>query len=316
MTDEILNRIARQSGVADIVSALSDRLSPTDLQSLLLEVYRTKAARISPSDLLARYERDRFFRPSSLGATELGAFDQLAWSLLPDHYGALTLSPLCPLGSSSVVGAVDQNKIVSAVRTGEVVADSTNVLALECALRRRPLLADTATRRTPVCLATSHDQVRAQGLGAGQTAHFRLLALVAANRDAGSFAFEAGALVEQVSYLASLVGRVQPGWHLDVALTDLAGRSERLERQVLEPLAERLPGATVRLDPDRASGRGYYVDACYKLFARREDGVALELGDGGCTTWTRQLLSNDKERLVIGGLGVGRLIEGGLSLSP
>jgi hypothetical protein len=95
-----------------------------------------------------------------------------------------------------------------------------------------------------------------------------------------------------------------------VTLTDLAGSSGHLERQVLEPLAERLPGATVRLDPDRPSGRGYYVDACYKLFARREDGVALELGDGGCTTWTRQLLSNDKERLVIGGLGVERLVAG------
>lgn len=310
MTDEILNRIARESGVADILDALN-RLSPTDLQSLLLEVYRTKAARISPSDLLARYERDRFVRPSALGADQISAFDQLAWSLLPDRYDAPALSPLCPLGTSSVVGTVDQNKIVSAVRTGEVVADSTNVLALECALRRRSLLADAATRRTPVCLATSQDQVRAQGLGEGQTAHFRLLALCAANRDGGSFAFESSALVEQVAYLASLVERVQPGWRVDVALTDLAGRSGHLERQVLDPLTERLPGTTVRLDPDRPSGRGYYVDACYKLFARREDGVALELGDGGCTTWTRQLLSNDKERLVIGGLGVERLIAGG-----
>jgi hypothetical protein len=170
MTDEILNRIARESGVEDILRALSDRLSPTDLQSLLLEVYRTKAARISPADLLARYERDRFFQPSTLGAAELGAFDQLAWSLLPDRYDALALSPLCPLGTSSVVGTVDQNKVVSTVRTGEVVADSTNVLALECALRRRALLADAATRRTPVCVATCQEQVRAQGLGAGQTA--------------------------------------------------------------------------------------------------------------------------------------------------
>jgi len=311
MTDEILNRIARESGVADIVHALSDRLSPTDLQSLLLEVYRTKAARISPAELLARYEHDRFVRPSALGAEAMSAFDQLAWSLLPADYDALGLSPLCPLGTSSVVGTVDQNKVVSAVRTGEVVADSTNVLALECALRRRALLSDPATRRTPVCLATSQEQVRAQGLGEGHTAHFRLLALCAANRDAGSFAFESSTLVEHITYLGALVGRVQPGWRLDVAVTDLAGRSEHLERQVLGPLTERLPGATVRSYPDRPSGRGYYVDACYKLFARREDGVSLELGDGGCTTWTRQLLSNDKERLVIGGLGVERLLAGG-----
>jgi hypothetical protein len=308
MAEELLNRIARECGVADIVDALSDRLSPTDLQSLLLEVYRKKAARIGPADLLSRYERDRFVHPSARGAEEITAFDQLAWSLLPEGYDALVLSPLCPLGTNSVVGTVDQNKVVSTVRTAEVVADSTNVLALECAVRRRSLLADPSTRSTPVRLATSQQQVRAQGLESGQTAHFRLLALNTAGRDEGSFAFESNALVEHIAYLAALVARVQPRWRLDVALTDLAGRPARVERQVLDPLAARLADATIRLDPDRASGRGYYVDACYKLFAVPEDGDALELGDGGCTTWTRQLLSNNKERLVIGGLGVERLI--------
>jgi hypothetical protein len=308
MAEELLNRIARECGVADIVDALSDRLSPTDLQSLLLEVYRKKAARIGPADLLSRYERDRFVHPSARGAEEITAFDQLAWSLLPEGYDALVLSPLCPLGTNSVVGTVDQNKVVSTVRTAEVVADSTNVLALECAVRRRSLLADPSTRTTPVRLATSQQQVRAQGLGPGQTAHFRLLALNTAGRDEGSFAFESNALVEHIAYLVALVARVQPRWRLDVALTDLAERPARVERQVLDPLAARLPDATIRLDPDQASGRGYYVDACYKLFAVPEDGDALELGDGGCTTWTRQLLSNNKERLVIGGLGVERLI--------
>jgi hypothetical protein len=312
MTEEMLNRIARESGVADIVDALSDRLSPTDLQSLLLEVSRRKAARIGPADLLSRFERDRFARPSASGAEAVTAFDQLAWSLLPDGYDALLLSPLTPLGSSSVVGTVDQNKVVSTVRTAEVVADSTNVLALECAVRRRSLLAEVSTRMTPVRLATSQQQVRAQGLGPGQTAHFRLLALCSASRDEGSFGFESGALVEHVAYLAALVARVRPGWHIDVAVTDLAGSPARLERQVLAPLAALLPAATIRLDPGRASGRGYYVDACFKLFAIPDggQGEALEIGDGGCTTWTRQLLSNHKERLVIAGLGVDRLIGG------
>src|SRR5271170_1317344 len=113
MADELLHRIARECGVADIVEVLSDRLTPTDLQSLLLEVYRKKATRIRPADLLARYERDRFARPAVHSAQEAAAFDQLAWSLLPDAYDALVLSPLTPLGTSSVVGTVDQNKVVS-----------------------------------------------------------------------------------------------------------------------------------------------------------------------------------------------------------
>jgi hypothetical protein len=36
-------------------------------------------------------------------------------------------------------------------------------------------------------------------------------------------------------------------------------------------------------------------------------GTELELIDGGFTTWTQQLLSNRKKRLLISGLGVERL---------
>jgi hypothetical protein len=308
MAEELLNRIARECGVADIVEALSGRLSPSDLQSLLLEVYRRRAARVTPADLLSRYEQDRFVRPSARDAREIATVEQLAWTLLPEGYDALELSPLCPLGTSSVVGTVDQNKVVSTVRTAEVVADSTNVLALECAVRRRGYLADPSTRAHPVGLAACQQQVRAQGLGPGQSAHFRLIALCAAGRDQGAFAFESDALVEHIAYFAALVSHLQPGWRLDVAVTDVAQRSSVLEQRVLGSLSERLIGASVRMDPGRLSGRGYYVDACYKLFAGPEGRPAIEIGDGGCTTWTRQLLSNQKERLVIGGLAVERLI--------
>lgn len=43
--------------------------------------------------------------------------------------------------------------------------------------------------------------------------------------------------------------------------------------------------------------------ACYKVFVTDATGDEVECGDGGCTTWTRQLLSNNKERLVIGAWG-------------
>ena len=62
------------------------------------------------------------------------------------------------------------------------------------------------------------------------------------------------------------------------------------------------------MDPDRVSGRGYYVDACWKVFAVLPSDERREMGDGGCTTWSRQLLSDSKERTVIAGLGVDRLL--------
>ena len=52
MSNPIIERIQREAGVPDLVDALVERLDPTDLQSLLLEVYRRHAARVNPSQLL------------------------------------------------------------------------------------------------------------------------------------------------------------------------------------------------------------------------------------------------------------------------
>ncbi|MDT7781599.1 MAG: hypothetical protein QOF58_18 [Pseudonocardiales bacterium] len=47
---------------------------------------------------------------------------------------------------------------------------------------------------------------------------------------------------------------------------------------------------------------GYYKGLCYKVYLHGE-----EIGDGGFTDWTRRLLGNGKERLLISGVGVDRL---------
>ena len=49
MNSPLLERILRESQGADVLDLLAERLSPTDLQSLLLEVYRRRAARITPA---------------------------------------------------------------------------------------------------------------------------------------------------------------------------------------------------------------------------------------------------------------------------
>jgi hypothetical protein len=304
-----IGRIVRESDVGDLVDILTERLAPTDLQSLLLAVYRRRASRVSPGELLSRYERNRFTRPAGLDPAAVAAFEQLVWSLLPDGYQGLELSPLCPLGTNSAVATVDQNKVVTTVRNTEVVADTTNVLALECAVRRRRLRADPATRNELVGLVASQRQVRAQAFGGSREwAHFRLVGLVAGGRSRGLLDFESEALRQHLTYLVTLLGRARPDWHVRVALTDLCGQAEMLNARVSTALTEQFPDATLGMDTNRASGRGYYVDACYKLFATDRDGTETELGDGGCTTWSRQLLSDEKERLVIGGLGVERIL--------
>jgi hypothetical protein len=72
---------------------------------------------------------------------------------------------------------------------------------------------------------------------------------------------------------------------------------------VIEAVRAALPQASITEDPSRQSGRGYYVGLCFKVHAG-----GREVGDGGFTDWTAQLLGNRKERQLISGYGVDRLI--------
>jgi hypothetical protein len=287
MPEGLIERIVAESGVADLVEILSARLAPTDLQSLMLEVYRRRAAAVTPHELLRRYEADRFCRPGSTAPEDVSRFESLAWSLLPDGFVPVDLSPVSPLGTSSVVATVDQHKVVSTVRNTEVMSDSTGVLTLEAARRRR------ATPGQAVHLIASNRLMRAQKFDVGG-AHFRLIGLVSAGRSA---AFERASLITHIDYLTRLILSHDPTCRPEVTVTDLLDRGTHWAESL------DLPGVDVRMDPDRRTGRGYYRDTCFRIHTG-----GVELADGGGVDWTARLLSNAKERLVISGLGIERLL--------
>jgi hypothetical protein len=306
--DAILRRIERESGVPELVSVLAERLSPADLASLLLEVYERRAASRAPRDLLADHAGNRFCRASVVDARALAEWGRVAFAALPRDFDVVELSPLAPLGACSVVASVSQHKVVSTARGVEVLSDGSNVLALECALRRR------AARRTrddtPVRLAASARVVRAQRFdGARSFAHFRLFHLCSAGRDAGSSRFAIDALVEHVGIqlraLRAFLGDAAP---LRVALTVLGAHETRdpWTERVIGRLLRDHAGVEVGLDPERESGRGYYRSVCFKVFARVA-GEWLEVGDGGDVDWTAQLLNDRRERLFISGVGSERV---------
>lgn len=66
MTDNLLAHILRQAQTPDLLDALVERLNPTDLQSLLLEVYHRRATRVTPAHLLQQYEQNRFVCPAQI----------------------------------------------------------------------------------------------------------------------------------------------------------------------------------------------------------------------------------------------------------
>src|SRR3989449_11670826 len=189
---QIINRIERDAGVPQLADILSDRLAPTDLQSLLLEVYARRAKRRAPNALLDDHLSNRFTQPSASTQGRLLEWDRVAFSKLPKVFQPVELSPVCPLGTGSVLSPISQDWTVSTIRNTEVVADSTNVLAIECAVRRLEQRNISSGKAAAIHLAASHRLLRGQkfGVGPGTRQHFRTFTLCSAGRDPGNLLFE------------------------------------------------------------------------------------------------------------------------------
>jgi hypothetical protein len=175
---KIIERIEREIGIPGLAALLATRLSPSDLQSLLLEVFHRRAQRQPPSEVLVAYQNNRLVKPGSVSPARLVAWERLAYEHLPPEFELVTLSPVCPLGTAAAVAPIDQDWVLSTIRNVEVVSDSTNVLALECAVRRRHLLLDNPKSKQTVHLATSHRLLRTQAYSnPALSSHFSALAL-------------------------------------------------------------------------------------------------------------------------------------------
>jgi hypothetical protein len=274
MPDRPADRIAKELGVPDVVERLA-ALPPTDLQSLMLEVYAKLSAKQTPARVLEQHKTNRFVRPADKDPRRFTELDARAWSLLPKGFEPLELSPLAPLGACAALGTVSQNKVVATSRNTEVLSDGTNVLALECAVRRR-------AGEALVQLAASHRNVRAQAPAEKHhRAHFRLLNLVSAGRGND---FD---LPQLDAHLAFHRRFLEPFGKVTIKLTDLGAKLW-------------VPGTVPY--PERPSGHGYYVRACFKIYL--DD---LEVGDGGFTDWTARLLSDTKERTLISAVATEHL---------
>jgi len=318
--DRILARIRRAAGGVDLPGLLADRLSPSDLRSLLLEVHRRRAAALTAPDVLRRYEADRHTAPSTADPRAIAALEAKAFAAA-HRFEPLDLSPVAPLGTVAALAGLHQDAVLSTVRGSEVLADSTNVLALEAARRRR------ARRDETVRLCAAHRALRPAG-------HFKLFALATAGRATGGHGFELAAILEHLGVLLALLDDARtPAAHAtSLALRDdsrtpaahatsLALRDdaqapavratvtplqggpppERIEAAVLAPLRAR--GADAALDPGRTRATGYYAGACFEVFV---DGRSR--ADGGGVPWTQRLLADQKERLVISGIGTELLV--------
>ena len=280
-------------------TVLETELSPTDLQSLLLSLARTRARRIGPAEALRRWKTDRFVRPAEINPGLLSDIENRLWRRLRETpFVGLALSPVTPLGTCTSVSAVDQNRIVSTVRSSEVVSDPSNVLALEAALRRRSGV-------DQVHLANSHRVLRAQRFVQSDAfAHFVIFALVSSARDSGSARTEIQQLIMHLDFwqqvLSDLIGLAWGRF----AYTLMDGQT--VGHRLIDNVQSTLPKVPLTEYSERTQGIGYYRTAAFKIMANAEDDE-LEIGDGGFVGWTAELIPDAKERCLISCVAVERL---------
>lgn len=268
--------------------ALERGLSPSELQTVLLQVSRERAGAVTPARVLRRWQEDRFVRPSGVDPRALVQTQARLWERLPERFAGVELSPLAPLGTCSAVATVDQNKIVSTIRSTEVASDPTNELAIEAAVLRR-------AGQARVDLAACQRVVRAQTFdGPGMSAHFQLFALVSSARDTGSGRIEAEMLVDHLRFWHDVLGDQAELTFTTFAQTAVRERIDDTVRPALK--------AELTEDPERDKGSNYYSGTALGIAV---DGA--ELGDGGFTRWTAELLGDAKERCLISCISTERL---------
>ena len=317
MNERVIHGIEKKTGVTDIVGLLADRLSGSELSSLLLAVYERKTGKMEPAELLAQYRGNRLVQPADvdmLAVTEAGL---LALRFLRDRgFSPVELSPVAALGTCSVVAAVSQDKVVSAVRNTEVLADATNALALHIADLRKAGAdgrAGEAVARGAAAndrsggadgvlrFCTVHRHLRTQPLLDKRfRPHFVIGCAVSAGKDMGNFRFELEALREHVGGLVSMLREVFGVSRFRLVLKkrsgygmDLLERAEAFLRVSLEEVVIELESSP----PESA----YYRGVQFKLYIGDKN---WEIADGGFVDWTQKLLGNKKERMMISGFGL------------
>lgn len=322
MNKNILDRLAAETGVSGLAGILSERLSASDLNSLLLEVFRNKSTQITPAELMQTYRQNRFVRPAGVDAIGFTQFC-LDWIKAAGAAGfePLQLSPVCPLGTCSVVATASQHKVLSALRGTEVVADATNVLAMESVVRRKEL----GFPPEPQHFSAVHRHVRTQEVPKvpGFSAHFSILGLTSAGRDTGSFDFEKENLRRHIGFYKTCFEETPGCVPVKIRLKALnpEGADNRLFRSILSYLEKTEPGWPIEVIQAKQTEQEYYRGLQFKIVIPKPVGSArpghavaksteeIEIADGGFTDWTQRLSGNRKERLLISGMGLELLFK-------
>ena len=293
----IANIIEQRMGYTNLLNELDEKLSASELNSLLLELYRRKASRITPTELLKQFEKNKYAAPFPLPAIAFKEYElQCLHFMEARHFRVVTLSPLTCLGTCSAVAYVDQNNVVSAARGTEVVSDATNVFAL--------LVAQEYKRQKTTAVikyASTHRHVRSQVFNMpGFSPHFAILCMATGGMDTGSYAFELEHLWEHINIHLSLLLKALPADKL-LLKCFLKNDNEAFAGKLQMLLASLHQSVKVIIERQVNAG-DYYQLVQFKFYLEHKQ-QEMNISDGGFVNWTQQLIPNKKHRFLISAIG-------------
>jgi hypothetical protein len=301
MKKEIGSHIINRLDLQGIVDILSDKLSGSELNSVLLDVFNKRIQHENPASLLSKYEENKLVKPINIDVLkfkeeELGCYEILA----KNGFEPLELSPVAQFGTSSVIATVDQKKVLSALRNTEVQADPTNAIALHYAsLKKKGTLEDITYNYGNISRV-----IRTQTFSNPNfTPHFSVLCLISCGKDSGNFNFEKEELLKHLSASYAICKDYYGLETISFELIPMKGYDSQspLITQCVSYIQAKQDDFEISVvEPDKENN--YYYGFRIKLNVVIK-GCVYEIGDGGLLDWTQQLLANKKERMMTMGIG-------------
>jgi hypothetical protein len=312
MKSKIIEGILKKTGLQGLVDSMVHKISFSELQSLLLKIFELKVATKKVSDILTDYQSNRFVKPSDVDPVAHRNLELSIFSLLPDGFELLDLSPLTPLGTSSVLTTVHQNNIISTIKNTEVAADTTNILALECALRRKKLYQKDSKNTEKVKLCSAQRVTRGQPFkGEGFSAHFCVVALCTAGKDEGNFKFETECLAEHIDFYIKIIDRLidkKEIQKINIKFFEYEGFDNSVMIEIIKSQLACRDDIYFEVEKNSDFGKGYYLKLRFSISIVNQNNNEFSYIDGGFTDWTCKLLNNKKERLLTSGIGTDYLL--------
>lgn len=303
--NSLYDRIFRKIGCEDLPDKLL-KLSGSDLNSLLLEIFRIQAGKSTAMAVAGNHSQNRFTQPSAIDPVKYHRLEAELLEYAGNHgLTPVLLSPVAPLGSCSAFGFVSQNNVISAARGVEVLADPTNMLTLIVADRRKSMVNPDKSIEH---YCTTARVARAQNFsGKNSFAHFGMFCRVSCGTDTGSYGCESSLLTNQLAYYVQLF---EEKFHFTVSIT-LRSRTGHKDSKgffgkMCSIIQTMIPTVPIEIESVQQDNE-YYRGLNFKLYTNIQ-GEKIEIGDGGFVDWMQQITGQKKERCLISGIGLDRLM--------